>query len=77
MAAATKAVVTWAARRQFGKVNNILVDDSIGIVWSCGRILQCRHHIDAPINFVDQRAQGFWLGGRMGELFVCDLVWYS
>jgi hypothetical protein len=68
VAAARKAIKIWAAWRSFWKVNN----GQFGVVHvriqPTGQIRQfCQSHT-GPINVVDERVQGYWLGGSVGGI---------
>ena len=74
MAAAGKAVGTWAARRPFGGVDNGQFAALMGTVGCGGQIWRSHHHYCARMGVVGEGAQGFWSGARGGEK-KCPQCW--
>ena len=66
VAAAGKAVGTWAARRPFGGVDNGRIAVSMGTVGRGGRIRRSHCHRCSRMGVVGEGAQGFWSGARGG-----------
>ena len=66
VAAAGKAVGTWAARRPFGGVDNGRFAVSMGTVGRGGRIRRYYRHRCSCMGVVGEGAQRFWLGARGG-----------
>ena len=65
-AAAGKAVVTWAARRPFGGVDNGRFAASMGTIGRSGQIWRSNRHYCARMGVVGEGAQGFWSGAKGG-----------
>ena len=65
-AAAGKAVVTWAARRPFGGVDNGRFAASMGTIGRSGQIRRSNRHYCARMGVVGEGLQRFWSGARGG-----------